>query len=136
MVEVPAVAVTVPPQEFVSPLGVLIMRPPGRTSEKLTPVKFVAPVAVLEIVKVKSLAPFTVTEAGLNDFEIVGTGGVEQPEIVTLSRKTVESVLFVCAPEKIILKYVVPALAGVEVLFETVPHAFLNELVAQAPVPL
>ena len=135
MVEVFAAAVAVPPQVLVK-LGVDAMSsPPGSTSVKLKPVRAVAPEVVLEIVKVKVLLLPTTTGSVPKDFEMVGGGGFGQPVIVTLSRKMVSSVLLP-APTKKIRKYVVAALAGVDVLLETVPQAFLKVLVAHAPVPL
>lgn len=74
IVDVPAVAVAVPPQEFVR-LGVEAMRrPSGRTSVKLIPVRALAPKVVLEIVKVKVLLLPTDTGLVPKDFETVGGG--------------------------------------------------------------
>ena len=88
----PAVAVAVPLQVLVKPLGVLITSPPGKASEKLTP----ANALVLELlsVNVNVLALPVEMEVGENALEIVGTVGRGQPVIVTLSRNSVSSVLF------------------------------------------
>lgn len=119
IVDVPAVAVTVPPQVLVKPFGVLITSPPGSTSVKLTPVRALLPEVVLEIVKVNVLA--LPVEMGLvpKAFEIAGGGGFAQPVMVTSSRYTMElldeGLPEYCAPTKIILKYIVLTLVIVEV---------------------
>lgn len=87
IVDVLAVAVAVPPQVFVK-FGVAAIRiPPGRTSVKLIPVRALAPAVVFAIVKVNVLVLPTESGLLLNDFEIVGGGGLGQPEMITLSIK-------------------------------------------------
>lgn len=116
IVEVPAVAVigAVPkPQVVPRPLGVAISRPPGRTSEKLTPVKALALGFVM--LKVSGVVPPCTMGVVVNDFASVGGSGRGQPRITTSSRTIVAAALL--PPSEEILKVVVDpdASAGIPV---------------------
>ena len=75
----------VPPQVFVAAEPVGTVRPEGKTSENETPVKAV-PVLGLAIVNVSVLVLPVTTEVGEKFFEMVGTVGLGQPVILTVSR--------------------------------------------------
>jgi len=68
----PAVAVAVPPQLFVNPLGVATTSPVGNVSVNATPDSATVLAAGLVMVKVSVLVPFTVIVVGLNAFAIEG----------------------------------------------------------------
>jgi len=72
MTLVPCVAVTVPPQLLVSPLGVEMIKPPGNGSLKEMPVSVVVALIVLSE-KVSEVVPFSGMLAVPNDF--MRTGG-------------------------------------------------------------
>jgi len=112
IMEVPAVAVVVPPvsvptvQAVVKPLGVAINKPVGRVSEKPTPVNAVAVFGLVNVnLRVLEL-PWEIGEVR-KLFESVGTTGSEQPVMTISSINTADVVLL--APIALILKAVVPA---------------------------
>jgi hypothetical protein len=70
--ELPATAVAVPPQPFVSPLGVATTIPAGSVSVNATPVSAKVLADGLVRVKVRVEFPFRGTVVGLNAFAIVG----------------------------------------------------------------
>jgi hypothetical protein len=67
----PAVAVVVPPQFVVSPLGVATTKPAGKESVKAMPVREMFP-AGLAMVKLREVVPFTGMLAVPNDLVMVG----------------------------------------------------------------
>lgn len=97
MLEVPSGAVVVASvkvpvvHDVVNPFGVLITSPSGKISEKPTPFREVE--FGLCMVKVKVLALPRAILSGEKLLARVGTEGRGQPEIETLSRNTVSSVL-------------------------------------------
>jgi hypothetical protein len=72
---VAASAVAVPPQLFVSPLGVEIASPAGSVSLNPTPVSDTVFAAGLVIVKASEVVPFTAILGAPNDSAIVGAAG-------------------------------------------------------------
>lgn len=111
MVEVPSVAVVVPPvrdpneQDVDKPLGVLITSPLGRVSEKPTRVKSLE--LGLSMLKVKVLVLPSAIDVGEKTLESVGASGRGQPVKTILSNATDALGLFSGAPSTLILKVVV-----------------------------
>ena len=68
----PAVAVGVPPQVLVSPLGVATSRLAGKVSVNPTPVNATVLADGLVIVIVRALVPFTAMLAGVKALTVVG----------------------------------------------------------------
>lgn len=71
----PATAVAVPPQLFVSPFGVEIASPAGSVSLNPTPVSDTVFAAGLVIVKASEVVPFTAILGAPNDSAMVGAAG-------------------------------------------------------------
>lgn len=82
--ELPAVAVVVPLQVLVKPLGVATIKPAGKLSVKATPVKEMELVAGLTIVKEREVKPFTGIVAAPKVFVIVGGAATERLALAVL----------------------------------------------------
>jgi hypothetical protein len=127
----PAVAVAVPPQVLVNPLGVATTIPAGNVSVNATPVSATALAAGFVIVKVSEVIPFRTTVVGLNALAIDGGATtLMDAEAVPPVPPSVE----VTAP---VVLFFVPAVASVT--FTENVHELLCARVAPvrliAPVP-
>jgi len=101
----PAVAVAVPPQLFVSPLGVATTKPVGSVSENATAVSVTVFAAGLPTVNVSVVVPFTAIVAGLKD--LASEGGATTPRLaeavppVPPSVEVTRLVVLFCGPAEI-----------------------------------
>src|SRR5580658_4777875 len=101
MVVEPAVAVTVPPQLLISPLGVPTSRPVGRVSVNATPFSTTVLAAGSPRVKVSVVVPFTAIVVGLNALVIEGGATTVRlaeavPPVPPCVEVTAPVVLFCC----------------------------------------